>query len=370
MIYSNSNSAIPSVSIIVPVYNVEKYFNRCLDSLRNQTQRDIEIILVDDESPDRCPILCDQAAEKDKRIKVIHKKNQGLGFARNSGLDIAIGEYVYFVDSDDYLDYNAVEILYDNAKRDNLDICFAGVYLENDSGEKKRSVPIFAEKICRQPFITETILTSMMGLAPSAKDDTQVRMSAWQGLYRRELLEKNKFRFPSEREFISEDIIFQIDVLPKATTLKYISDCLYYHIIDNPISLTHRYNPERFDKYTQLYIEEIKRVSQYKSFNEMKLRAQELYLGNTRLCLKQIIAQRSVKGKLFVMNELKKIINDETLQSVLCEYPYWKNPPRRAFLSCLIHSRAIFLIYILLRVYSLFCWKYLIFYGIERLNYN
>ena len=82
---------IPKVSIIVPVYNVENYFDRCINSLINQTLREIEIILVDDESPDNCPEMCDKYAEKDSRIKVIHKKNGGLGFARNSGLDIAAG---------------------------------------------------------------------------------------------------------------------------------------------------------------------------------------------------------------------------------------------------------------------------------------
>lgn len=347
---SNSNNKIPAVSIIVPIYNVEKYFNRCLDSIRNQTQKNIEIILVDDESSDRCPTLCDQAAEIDDRIRVIHKKNEGLGYARNSGLDIATGEYVYFVDSDDYLEKNAVETLYLKAKQDDVDICFAGVFLENDKGEIRRNVPIFSEKVYRQPFITEKILTGMMGLAPTAKDSTQVRMSAWQGIYRRGLLEKNKSRFPSEREFISEDIIFQIDVLPKATTLKYISNCLYYHIVDNPDSLTHKYNPERFEKYTQLYIEEIKRVSQYKTFCEMKLRAQELYLGNTRMCLKQIVAQKGAKGRTFVMHELKSIANNKVMQSVLSEYPYWKNPLKRALISHLLRVRAVTLIYILLRL--------------------
>ena len=93
----------PCVSVIVPIYNVEKYLDRCLKSIINQTLKNIEIILVDDESPDLCPQKCDEAAKYDNRIKVIHKKNGGLGFARNSGLEIATGKYVYFVDSDDYL---------------------------------------------------------------------------------------------------------------------------------------------------------------------------------------------------------------------------------------------------------------------------
>ena len=96
------------VSIIVPVYNVE----RCLTSLINQTLKDIEIILVDDESPDNCPAICDDYAQKDPRIKVIHKKNQGLGMACNSGMENATGEYIAFCDSDDYVDNCMYENMY------------------------------------------------------------------------------------------------------------------------------------------------------------------------------------------------------------------------------------------------------------------
>ena len=89
------------VSVVVPVYNVEKYLDQCMNNLVNQSLQEIEIILVDDGSPDRVPEMCDEWAMKDNRIKVIHKKNEGLGYARNSGLEIAMGEYVTFVDSDD-----------------------------------------------------------------------------------------------------------------------------------------------------------------------------------------------------------------------------------------------------------------------------
>ena len=111
-----SNSSIPLVSIIVPIYNVEPYLDRCIQSLINQTLENIEIILVDDESPDNCPQMCDAYAKQDRRIKVIHKKNGGLGLARNSGLEIATGEFVAFVDSDDYVDIAMYQNLYKIAK--------------------------------------------------------------------------------------------------------------------------------------------------------------------------------------------------------------------------------------------------------------
>lgn len=98
----------PKVSIVVPIYNVEKYLHRCVNSLIRQTLKDIEIILVDDGSPDNCPKICDEYKNKDIRVKVIHKKNAGLGLARNSGLDEAKGEYVVFVDSDDFIEESAL----------------------------------------------------------------------------------------------------------------------------------------------------------------------------------------------------------------------------------------------------------------------
>ena len=98
-------------SIIVPIYKVEEYLDRCVESLIRQTEKDIEIILVDDGSPDSCPAMCDEWAKKDERIRVVHKENGGLSDARNAGLNIATGEYVLFVDSDDYVAENACESL-------------------------------------------------------------------------------------------------------------------------------------------------------------------------------------------------------------------------------------------------------------------
>lgn len=107
----------PKVSVVVPIYNTEPYLERCMQSLLSQTLKDIEIILVDDGSPDCSPKMCDEYAQKDSRIKVIHKRNAGLGYARNSGLEIATGEYVAFIDSDDYIAPNMYEKLYNTAKK-------------------------------------------------------------------------------------------------------------------------------------------------------------------------------------------------------------------------------------------------------------
>ena len=119
------------VSIIVPVYNVEKYLDKCIESIVNQTYRNIEIILVDDGSPDKCPEICNEWAKKDDRIKVIHKENGGLSSARNAALEIAQGDYITFVDSDDWIENDMIQSMLTCAAKNDADIVCCGFYFDN-----------------------------------------------------------------------------------------------------------------------------------------------------------------------------------------------------------------------------------------------
>ena len=116
----------PLISVIVPIYNVEKYLDKCIESIVNQTYKNLEIILVDDGSPDNCPAMCDAWAEKDSRIKVVHKENGGAGSARNAGLDVSSGEYIGFVDGDDYIDSDFYETLINKSRNGYYDIVTCG----------------------------------------------------------------------------------------------------------------------------------------------------------------------------------------------------------------------------------------------------
>ena len=120
----------PKISVIVPVYKVEKYLDRCVESIVNQTYKNLEIILVDDGSPDNCPAICDAWANKDERIKVIHKENGGVSSARNRGIDAATGDYIGFVDSDDWIEPDMYELLADNAKKYDADISRCGYFVD------------------------------------------------------------------------------------------------------------------------------------------------------------------------------------------------------------------------------------------------
>lgn len=136
------------VSIIVPVYNVEPYLDRCMQSLLKQTLKEIEIIMVDDESPDHCPQLCEDYKAKYSNVKVVHKKNGGLGFARNSGLEVAKGEYVAFIDSDDFVDTDMFQHLYEYAAENKCDAVFAAIIstkMRNTSGKCRKTQNTFSD---------------------------------------------------------------------------------------------------------------------------------------------------------------------------------------------------------------------------------
>ncbi len=129
------------ISVIIPIYNVEKYLVQCLDSVIEQTYKNLEIILVDDGSPDNCGGICDQYALKDHRIKVIHQENRGLSEARNSGMDIMTGSYFAFVDSDDVINSRFIEVLYNLLKQHNTDISMCEFYIFNDNEQIENMIP-------------------------------------------------------------------------------------------------------------------------------------------------------------------------------------------------------------------------------------
>ena len=239
---------MPKLSIIVPVFNVEKYIDQCVESLRNQTLKDIEIILVDDESPDNCPAICNQYAEKDERIKVIHKKNGGLGFARNSGLDVACGEFVTFVDSDDYVDTSTYQYLLNKYEAEKQDVIFYK-YCRFKTGEDISA----QESDVVNRFESEKVLSIMLDIiaAPvNDKNDRSMQCSSCTAIYKRDILESNGIRFHSERELISEDMVFNLDVLAVVNKGVYDHSVLYYYR-KNDYSVTHTIDLHKIDRLSQ-----------------------------------------------------------------------------------------------------------------------
>lgn len=309
----------PKVSIIVPIYNVEKYLDRCMQSVLNQTLKDIEIIMVDDGSPDNCPSMCDEYARKDNRIKVIHKKNGGLGFARNSGLEIATGEYVAFIDSDDFIDTSMYETLYNTAKSHGLDTCFCGFnYYKNGKATPRREVTEL--KLFRGECEVKKFLLDMIGPAPSYPHEVKYLMCVWKAIYSMPVINKNHLRFDSEKELASEDILFHSIYLPKCQNIGFIPECFYYYC-ENATSISRTYSDAKFLRIKKNLIEVKHRLDNVCSQNEYIIHYQRYLLLSLRGVLWHEIYS-STKGFKDRMAVVKSRCMDDVYSSLLKDFPY------------------------------------------------
>ena len=239
-----------TVSIIVPVYNVEKYLGRCVESLQNQTIQDIEIILVDDSSLDQSPSICDEFAKNDPRIKVIHKPNEGAGMARNAGLKLATGKYIGFVDSDDLAEPEMFETLVSAAEQYQAELVMSGVIyvdgtmFKNDGSKVRQS---FFEKDTHftTPRELNHLKYGIVGALPHESEDSKYGMSVWKNLFCREIIAKNNLQFVSERAMLSEDALFMIDYIGCIGKATGIPNALYRYF-RNETSISKSYRKDRF----------------------------------------------------------------------------------------------------------------------------
>lgn len=207
----------PIISVIVPIYNVEPYLEKCVDSIRNQTYASLEILLVDDGSPDGCPALCDRLAEADPRIRVIHKENGGLSSARNAGLDAAAGQFAAFVDSDDSIAPDMLEKLYRALTAADADLCLCGIAPVGEDGRPvKRLDPMPAG------IYTPRQLCGQM----ESEHDYWRYVTAWNKLYRMSLFDE--LRFPVGR--LHEDEFIVLPVFDACRAIAVIADPLYLYL--------------------------------------------------------------------------------------------------------------------------------------------
>lgn len=252
----------PKLSIIVPVYNAEKYLDRCLHSLRNQTLKDIEIILVDDASTDGSLAVCQKAAEEDARIRVIHKKNEGAGMARNAGLDLATGIYVGFVDSDDYVAEEMYRTLLEKAEKYGSDLVLSGILfvdgnMFSESGESVRKTYFDADTHFETKQSLQMLRMGIVGAAPEDADDSKYGMGTVKNLFKNEIIQRNHIRYPSERNTFSEDATFMIDYIACIQKATGIPEA-FYHYCRNENSLSKSYKPDRLEK-SLVFVNEVEK---------------------------------------------------------------------------------------------------------------
>ena len=325
----------PKISVLIPACNVEPWIGRTLDCVLSQTYENLEIILVDDESPDNCPAICDAYAEKDSRIRVIHQKNKGLSGARNAGIDIAKGEYFAFVDSDDYIEPIMYETLYNVAKKHNADlclsgICFVGGNMFSESGTDSRKV-YFEEETVFEKEDMKNLLLGVVGALPHEPDDSRYGVSVCKNIFKTSVIREKGIRFLSERAILSEDTLFMVDYIKSAECAVGVSGA-YYCYCRNEDSLSKAYKKDRFEKSIVFLDELEKRIADTIEKEEYKIYLDRLIQGFGRiLCSQEIMHARDEKIKFsHLKKRLKEICTQDKIQNVLKSYPWYRLPVKQA----------------------------------------
>lgn len=296
-------------SIIVPVYNVEKYLHECVESVLEQTFSDFELILVDDGSPDSCPQICDQYCKVDSRVRVVHKQNGGLSSARNAGLDVASGEYILFLDSDDYwCTINVLELINKCIMHVQSDVYIFGMkkYFESKGKYTKYQKPVLNEE---KGFDTYTMRVLMQ--------HNLYRACAWDKVVKRSVIENNSMRFVIGQ--MSEDIEWCTKLLLYAKSVQIVPECVYVYRQENINSITANVSRKNLEHILRV-------ITKYAEVDDE--------------FVKQFIANQYVlwitTANRVSKNEIKDLIQQAKRYWFLLEYnwyPYVKKVSRMKFLG-------------------------------------
>ncbi len=301
------------VSIIVPVYNVEKYLKRCVDSLIEQSYKNLEIILVDDGSKDNSFSICKEYESKDSRVRIFHKENEGLGLTRNYGIEKSTGEYITFVDSDDYLTLDAVETMVEKATVTNADVVVANMFYKD-----KEMKVMMEERLYEGDDIKNIIINHMMGDCGKKKDAFSYTATA--KLFKKELFIKNNLRFPSERKLIWEDLAFSVDVYPKCEKVYIFHKAIYYYCF-NEGSLTHTYKPNKLNLVMELYHYMGKKIQILNLPIEAQYRLDTNFIGHIRTCIKLEVFYKDKNSYGTAIQNIRKICSRKDVQTLIRSYP-------------------------------------------------
>lgn len=328
-----------TVSVVVPVYKVEQYLDRCVSSIVNQTYPYLEIILVDDGSPDNCPQICDRWAQKDSRIRVIHKENAGLGMARNTGMASATGEYICFVDSDDYISSTMVEMCYYAAQKESADIvCFGNDKITQDGRVIETRVPGSPQSVFAGSEVMEKLLPMTVSHNAHTGENWKLSLSACFTMFSAGRIRENHWSFVSEREIISEDFYSVLEFYSYVKKAVILPD-VFYHYTTNPASLTQSYRQDRYHKICVFYGEMLTLAEKIGCREILQDRICNVFLGLTMGCLKQLVASNETFFKKYRI--LKKIFADEHIQSAIHEFDFSGENLQKKILYWIIRNRLV-----------------------------
>ena len=296
------------VSVIVPIYNVEDTLERCIDSILQQTYMNIEIILVNDSSPDDSETICQKyKSEYPNKIKYFKKENEGLGLTRNYGMKRANGDYIIFVDSDDYIEKDMIAKMMQYAKENNADIVTSSFIYNGLAQEEIEGSKLYTGKVEIQSLINR------MAGNKNSKTNDQFNVSACTKLYSKQFLYQYALVFKSEREYIWEDMAFNIDAFSCADHI-YVMNSAFYHYDYNPGSLTHSYDANRFEKIMKMYCYLKEKLNDIGIYDLCKFRLSNNFLGNARTSFKleALFNEHHVAEK-----NICRMLENEVLQEIV-----------------------------------------------------
>ncbi len=306
--------ANPLISVIMPVYNVEKYLEQSVKSVLNQTYENFELILVDDKATDSSPEMCDKFVQLDKRVQVIHKpQNEGLGFARNTGLDAAKGQYILFIDSDDYIDAETLSKSTSNLT-DTTEVLVYGInrFYENKNGDVKKHELL-------SPLKASTSSSTEVADLFVSLNKAKVFPFAWNKLYKTSFLREIGARF--EKTKTIEDFLFNIYVFSKATNINVIPDELYHYRKPQHETLASAYNPDFFNLCKRKYLLEKEFLATTGSTKEEN--QQIVYASYVKHLFSFFIKNKKSNANLSFkeqLNQMEAALKDELTIEVLNKY--------------------------------------------------
>lgn len=300
----------PLVSVIVPIYKTEAYLDQCIRSVVEQSYSNLEILLLDDGSPDRCPAICDSWEAQDIRVRVIHKSNTGVSNTRNTGLAMAKGKYITFLDSDDYLETNAIAVMLSKAEEYQAECVLAGYKRLLRDGTSAEHPVIERMQICDDHKKVEgNILRRLIGA--ECKGIVPLHYSACMKLYNRQKLIEHKVSFLPIREIGSEDFFFNICWFEHVEKAVLIPESIYIYR-DNGESCSNTYNAERVNSFIKLF------QAMYEK-NPLVDRKEYLHmlsgnvLGGISVCVKLLIASDSPCK----IKQLSELLENEEIRRML-----------------------------------------------------
>lgn len=292
------------ISIIVPIYNKKNSLERCINSILNQTYKNIEIILVNDGSTDGSYTLCNDYLQKDKRIKVIHKKNEGVSSARNIGINNSNGEYIQFVDCDDYIDKNMCESLIEAAIKHNADIIFCGYKVI------KNNMKSYEEGIDRCICTVKEIEEEFSELYKRCFFN-----APWNKLFKKSII-KSEF---NQDLSLGEDLIFNLESIKQSKKIVFLKECYYNYIKDEDNSLTSKYREDSYNIAKNLYTEVNNFCDYYNIDYSYRYGLDYIFIQDVFGYIKNVIGDFN-KGKKEKKETILKCISDINVKSAMKSY--------------------------------------------------